>query len=107
MPNSKHLIKLILITRTTYVPDTLANVSRSDVLSEANPPCPAFPAPDGYSIAYDVAGSGGYGDPANRDPASIHEDIINGYVSPDQAQQEYGIDPSTMVCEYCGGKVVG
>ena len=64
---------------------------------------PAFPVPDGYSIAYDVAGSGGYGNPTNRDPASIHKDIINGYVSPDQAQEEYGVDASGMVCEYCGG----
>ncbi len=64
---------------------------------------PAFPVPDGYSIAYDVAGSGGYGDPAHRDPASIHEDVINGYVSPEKAAEEYGVDASGMVCEYCGG----
>ena len=68
---------------------------------------PAFPVPDGYSIAYDVAGSGGYGNPTNRDPASIHNDIINGYVSPEQAQQEYGVDASGMVCEYCGRRAVG
>ena len=102
MPNSKHLIKLILSTRTTYVPDTLANVSR---LTSARPttPCHAFPVPDGYSIAYDVAGSGGYGNPTNRYPASIHEDIINGYITPEKAAQDYNIDPSTMVCEHCGG----
>ena len=66
---------------------------------------PAFPLPENYSIAYDVAGSGGYGNPQNRNPNSIPEDIINGYVSPDQAQQEYGVDASGMVCEHCGGRV--
>ena len=64
---------------------------------------PAFPVPDGYSVAYDVAGSGGYGDPANRDPESIREDIVHGYVSAEKASEEYGVDAAGMVCPHCGG----
>ena len=35
---------------------------------------PMFPVSDDYSVAYDVADSGGYVDPAHRGPASIRED---------------------------------
>ena len=55
------------------------------------------------AVAYDVAGSGGYGSPANRDPESIREDIVNGYVSAEKASEEYGVDTSGMVCEHCVG----
>ena len=37
---------------------------------------PAFPVLENYSIAYDVAGAGGYGNPQNRNPQSIHQDLI-------------------------------
>ena len=66
---------------------------------------PAFPVPENYSIAYDVASVGGYGNPQNRDPQSIQQDLINGYITPDQAAQDCGVDPSTMLCEHCGGVV--
>ena len=58
---------------------------------------PAFPVPDGYSVAYDVAGSGGYGNLAKRDPESIREDIVNGYMSAEKASEEHGADASGMV----------
>jgi N-methylhydantoinase B len=36
------------------------------------------------------AGGGGYGDPANRDPAALTRDIAEGYVSRETAEREYG-----------------
>ena len=35
-------------------------------------------------------GGGGYGNPADRDPAAIREDILEGYVSRQQAEADYG-----------------
>jgi N-methylhydantoinase B len=38
-------------------------------------------------------GSGGYGAPEQRDPRSLSEDLIDGYVSRAGARRDYGIDP--------------
>jgi 5-oxoprolinase (ATP-hydrolysing)/N-methylhydantoinase B len=35
-------------------------------------------------------GGGGYGDPVQRDPAAIREDILEGYVSRQKAEADYG-----------------
>ena len=43
-----------------------------------------------------VAGGGcGYGNPFERNPEAVREDVINGYVSVESARQDYGviIDP--------------
>ena len=44
-----------------------------------------------------AGGGGGYGDPLNRDVQKVEWDVLNGYVSPDHAEQMYGvwIDPKT------------
>jgi N-methylhydantoinase B/oxoprolinase/acetone carboxylase alpha subunit len=39
------------------------------------------------------AGGGGYGDPRERDPAAIAEDVKNGYVSEEKAAAAYGYTP--------------
>ena len=36
-------------------------------------------------------GGGGYGDPFQRDPQSVLNDVINGYVSTEQAHAQYGV----------------
>ena len=37
-------------------------------------------------------GGGGYGDPAERDPAAIEDDIAKGYVSVEAARSVYGYE---------------
>ena len=63
---------------------------------------PPFPIGDGSEIWYDVAGSGGYGNPRERDPEAVRHDVINEYVSEEAAAQDYGVDPAEMRCPYCG-----
>ena len=63
---------------------------------------PPFPIGDGSEIWYDVAGSGGYGNPKERDPEAVRHDVINEYVSEEAAAQYYGVDPAEMRCPYCG-----
>jgi N-methylhydantoinase B len=41
-----------------------------------------------------VSGGGGFGDPRQRDPALIEEDLLEGYVSPAGARRDYGFDAS-------------
>jgi N-methylhydantoinase B/oxoprolinase/acetone carboxylase alpha subunit len=36
-------------------------------------------------------GGGGYGDPLDRDPQLVESDVLNGYVSPARAREEYGV----------------
>lgn len=36
-------------------------------------------------------GGGGYGDPYERDPDRVREDVIDGYVSRESAREEYGV----------------
>jgi len=46
--------------------------------------------PAGSVIKSMTGGGGGYGNPAERDPADIREDLLDGYISPEHAQQIYG-----------------
>jgi N-methylhydantoinase B len=37
------------------------------------------------------SGGGGYGDPLEREPQSVLEDVLDGFVSMDGARDEYGV----------------
>lgn len=52
---------------------------------------------EGDRIIAVAGGGGGYGDPLERDPMTVRDDIIKGYVSVERARQDYGviIDPRT------------
>jgi len=57
----------------------------------------AFAAPAGSVIAMITPGAGGFGPVAERDPAAIGRDLLDGYVSAASAQRDYGIaDPDTL-----------
>lgn len=44
----------------------------------------------GKSVAFHFAGGGGFGDPAERDPAAVERDIELGYVTAEAAARDYG-----------------
>ncbi len=52
----------------------------------------------GDVVTIDAPGGGGYGDPLDRDPERVREDVTEGYVTLEAAKKEYGvvIDPTTM-----------
>ncbi|MBI3091786.1 MAG: hydantoinase B/oxoprolinase family protein [Candidatus Tectomicrobia bacterium] len=54
-------------------------------------------AGDAYVVV--GGGGGGYGDPRQRDPARLLDDVRNGYVSRDSAVRDYGIDPGSAGLE--------
>jgi N-methylhydantoinase B len=45
----------------------------------------------GESVSYRTGGGGGYGDPSERDPERVREDVLDGYVSRDAAREAYGV----------------
>jgi len=56
----------------------------------------------GDVVIMDAAGGGGYGEPLDRDPERVREDVIQGYVSLEKAREDYGvvIDPGTMEVDF-------
>jgi len=45
----------------------------------------------GDRVIVTAGGGGGYGDPLDRDPEAVRKDVIEGYVSVDAAQRDYGV----------------
>jgi len=50
-----------------------------------------YPLAHGDLVSLRVSGSGGYGDPLERDPALVARDVMLGYVSAEQARERYGV----------------
>jgi N-methylhydantoinase B len=55
----------------------------------------------GDRMAFYSAGGGGYGNPFERDPRDVAEDVQNGYVSIEKAREDYGviISPDTLTVD--------
>lgn len=49
----------------------------------------------GETIVSYSTGGGGYGNPRDREPELVAQDIADGIVTPERARQVYGLDPST------------
>lgn len=53
--------------------------------------CTDIPLKQGDVISVQTPGSGGYGNPLERDPIRVLTDVIEGKVSPEMAQELYGV----------------
>ena len=42
-------------------------------------------------ISFQQSGAGGYGDPLERDPRRVLEDVLDDYVSVEAARRDYGV----------------
>ncbi len=47
--------------------------------------------PAGERLLFAMGGGGGWGDPLDRDPSRVLNDVIGGYVSVDAAQRDYAV----------------
>lgn len=45
----------------------------------------------GAKIHIEAPGSGGFGPASQRDPAKLHDDLLDGYVTPEAAAKDYGL----------------
>ncbi len=52
----------------------------------------SVPMAPGDRLIFRTAGGGGWGDPRQRDPRKIADDVAKGYVSIEAARREYGCD---------------
>ncbi|GAK69886.1 hydantoinase B/oxoprolinase family protein [Agrobacterium rubi] len=62
-----------------------------------------YPVFTGDEFARPTAGGGGFGDPLERDPAHVMEDVIDDYVSIERAKLDYGVVIRAIdadLCEY-------
>lgn len=66
-----------------------------------NPLLCAYPFAYGETFMFESTGGGGYGDPRQRDPHLVLEDVLDEYISLDAARTLYGviIDPATMTID--------
>lgn len=55
----------------------------------------------GDVVTMDAAGGGGFGDPLEREPELVENDVADGYVSIERAREDYGvvIDPETLTID--------
>jgi N-methylhydantoinase B len=51
----------------------------------------AFPLPPGSVVELRTGGGGGFGDPRERDPERVREDVRDGFVSKEAAKRDYGV----------------
>jgi N-methylhydantoinase B len=51
----------------------------------------AFAAPAGSVVDMRTPGAGGFGPPGERERAAIGRDLLDGYVSEEGAQRDYGV----------------
>ncbi|MBS0397961.1 MAG: hydantoinase B/oxoprolinase family protein, partial [Proteobacteria bacterium] len=62
-----------------------------DGREEPLPPIGLVDLQPGEYIRGFEAGGGGYGNPLQRDPLRVHHDVLEGWVSPEQACNVYGV----------------
>jgi N-methylhydantoinase B len=89
--------------RYRYAPKGLfkggsANKAQFVVNDRAGDPSGLTLCESGNVIKFHSAGGGGYGDPLERDPQAVEQDVFNEYVSIEQARDDYGvvIDSKTL-----------
>jgi N-methylhydantoinase B len=59
------------------------------------------PIAEGDIFSRPTAGGGGFGDPLERDPALVLEDVKDDYVSVARAAKDYGVVIETIDAELC------
>jgi N-methylhydantoinase B len=45
----------------------------------------------GTVLSFQTPGGGGYGNPLERDPEKVRDDVLNGYVTQKEAERKYGV----------------
>jgi N-methylhydantoinase B len=68
-----------LTVRFDTAPERIANIAA------------AAPHAAGEAFEYVYGGGGGYGDPLEREPARVLDDVLDEYVSPQAARDAYGV----------------
>ena len=76
-----------------YVALTRATQRLAVVHAEPLPGKVTMTVPQGALIVHEQAGAGGFGDPRQRNPALVREDLADGTITPEFARRRYGMVP--------------
>jgi N-methylhydantoinase B len=71
------------------VPDVAVNEGRDDERHMLK--CNAHPVANGGVVELRTGGGGGFGDPYERDPERVRVDVLDGYVTREHAEADYGV----------------
>ena len=72
-------------------PDSCVINAGTDREVRVNPTVVELPMETGDQLVYRFGGGGGWGDPLDRDPESVLDDVWDEYVSIGAARDEYGV----------------
>jgi N-methylhydantoinase B len=63
--------------------------------------CEGWPLKKGDAVYARTSGGGGFGAPWKRDPERVRRDVVEGYVSPEAAREQYGVvlDAGTLAVD--------
>jgi N-methylhydantoinase B len=66
-------------------------VRRNDGKTERWRKISNLPLHENEVVSFQTGGGGGYGSPLDRDPELVLDDVINGYVSLERTEEDYGV----------------
>ncbi|MGX6448021.1 hydantoinase B/oxoprolinase family protein [Patulibacter sp. S7RM1-6] len=64
---------------------------RADGAREPVEPIAAVQLAPGEQLGHELSGGGGYGDPLDREPGRVRDDVLSGFVTADRAHDVYGV----------------
>ena len=72
-------------------PDRVVLAPGTEHEQQVDPVVAGFLLETGEQLVYDFGGGGGWGDPLERDPEAVLDDVWDEYVSIDAARRQYGV----------------
>jgi N-methylhydantoinase B len=72
-------------------PDRVTLAPGTDHETVVAPTVAGFLLRTGERLVYDFGGGGGWGDPLQRDPQAVLDDVWDEYVSVEAAERDYGV----------------
>ncbi|MBJ3777471.1 hydantoinase B/oxoprolinase family protein [Acuticoccus mangrovi] len=70
---------------------TVSNINRPDEVRNEPAKLSGLRVEAGDVISYYSPSGGGYGDPLERDPEKVLDDVLDGFVTPEAARVDYGV----------------
>lgn len=85
-----------MVDRTKFAPDGLDGgqpgaIGEFQLDHQSVPPKTIMWMEPGATVQMNPPGGGGFGNPFDRDPQHVLDDVVNGYVSIESASQDYGV----------------
>jgi len=67
------------------------NIAKPDEIRQEYSKFSGLRTEEGDVVSYFSPSGGGYGDPLERDPEKVLDDVLDGFITPDLATDDYGV----------------